>query len=257
MPTRMKHPLRRFAASPSLAFGRRGTASWAGEAGPLMPLDGRCFMRRAGLVATLTLSLAACGTAPATPETRTITIQKPSPPAAVPSTPTVTPLAAAPAAPAVVLNAETPPVPDVITALLSYADRLQALSPTDLAAEITTQGDPGNVALRQMQLALALMHLRQPADTARALGLVQRVIAHPGPESLPLKPLARLLANRLADQRKLEDNVERQAQQLRESQRRIDQLNERLEAMRAIERSLTTRPPAAAPNGAPPRPNAP
>jgi hypothetical protein len=213
-----------------------------------------CRARCAGLAAVLALSLAACGTAPAAPEAQTPRVQKPSPPAAVPSTPTVTPLAAAPAAPAVVLNAQTPPVPDVITALLSYADRLHGLSPTDLAAEIATQGDPGNAALRQMQLALALMHLRQPADTARALGLVQRVIAHPGPESLPLKPLARLLANRLVDQRKLEDNVERQAQQLRESQRRIDQLNERLEAMRAIERSLTTRPPvtppAAPPNGA-------
>lgn len=216
-----------------------------------------CRARCAGLAAVLVLTLAACGTAPAAPEAQTLHVQKPSPPAAVPSTPTVTPLAAAPAAPAVVLNAQTPPVPDVITALLSYADRLHALSAADLAAEIATQGDPGNAALRQMQLALALMHLRQPADTARALGLVQRVIAHPGPESLPLKPLARLLANRLVDQRKLEENVERQAQQLRESQRRIDQLNERLEAMRAIERSLTTRPPAAAPNGAPPRSNSP
>ena len=63
-----------------------------------------------------------------------------------------------------------------------------------------------------------------------------------------------LLANRLMDQRRLEDATERQAQQLRDSQRRIDQLNERLEAMRAIERSLTTRPPAAAPNGARPNP---
>ena len=50
------------------------------------------------------------------------------------------------------------------------------------------------------------------------------------------------------EQRRLEDSLERQSQQLREHQRRIDQLNERLEAMRAIERSLTTRPPAA-PNG--------
>jgi hypothetical protein len=216
-----------------------------------------CRHRRAGLVAAIALSLTACGTTQATPEAQTVTLQMPAPPAPAPSKPTVTPLAATPPIPPVVLNAETPPVPDVITALLSYADRLHALSPADLATEIATQGDPGNAALRQMQLALALMHLRQPADTARALGLVQRVIAHPGPESLPLKPLARLLANRLVDQRRLEDNVERQAQQLRESQRRIDQLNERLEAMRAIERSLTTRPPAAAPNGTPPRPNTP
>ena len=41
-----------------------------------------------------------------------------------------------------------------------------------------------------------------------------------------------------------EDQADRLAQQLRESQRRIDVLNDRLEAMRAIERSLTPRAPA-------------
>lgn len=203
------------------------------------------------LAAVLTVWLAACSAAPAAPsatESEGAAVPPSRPPVVAP---TVTPVLVAPAQAPVVINAETPPAPDVVAALLSYADRLQALSPNDLAAEIVVQGDPGTVPLRQMQLALALIHLRQPAETARALGLLQRVINHVGPESLPLKPLARLLANRLMDQRKLEDNVDRQAQQLRESQRRIDQLNERLEAMRAIERSLTTRPPAT------PRPNAP
>ncbi|MCW5669908.1 MAG: hypothetical protein KIT86_09610 [Hydrogenophaga sp.] len=215
--------------------------------------------RLAGLAVALALSQTACGTTPAreSADSGTISIQVSQPPAPTEAAtpPRVTPVTAPPAQPPVVLSGETAPVPDVVTALLSYADRLHALSPADLAAEIVVQGDPGNVALRQMQLALALTQLRQPADTARALGLFQRVIAHPGPESLPLKPLARLLANRLLDQRKLEETADRQAQQLRDSQRRIDQLNERLEAMRAIERSLTTRPPAAAPNGA--RPTAP
>ena len=219
---------------------------------PNSPTPTRRAGRLAGLVAALALSQAACGTAPTAPapaDTGTISIQMTSPAVAETTQPKATPVTPPPSQPPVVLNAETPVAPDVVTALLSYADRLHALSPADLAAEIVVQGDPGNVALRQMQLALALMHLRQPAETARALGLMQRVIAHPGAESVPLKPLARLLANRLMEQRRLEDAAERQAQQLRDSQRRIDQLNERLEAMRAIERSLTTRPPAAAPNG--------
>ncbi len=219
---------------------------------PNSPTPTRRAGRLAGLVAALALSQAACGTAPTAPEpadTGTPPIQMTRPPVAETPQPKATPVTSPPSQPPVVLNAETPVAPDVVTALLSYADRLHALSPADLAAEIVVQGDPGNVALRQMQLALALMHLRQPAETARALGLVQRVIAHPGAESVPLKPLARLLANRLMEQRRLEDAAERQAQQLRDSQRRIDQLNERLEAMRAIERSLTTRPPATAPNG--------
>ena len=89
-----------------------------------------------------------------------------------------------------------------------------------------------------MQLALALAQTRVPADLARALGLLQRVIANPSPEAQPLQPLARALAARYVEQRRVEDDRDRQAQQLRESQRRIDQLNDRIEALRAIERSF-------------------
>lgn len=208
---------------------------------------------RTGLLAALALSLAACGTAPAAPPSEVtpigVTLATPAPPPPL----TVTPLQPTPVQPPVVLDSETPPVPDVITALLTYAERLRVLSPADLAAEIVVQGDPGNVPLRQMQLALALTHTNQAADTARALALVQRVVAHPGPESVPFKPLARLLAARLAELRRVEEMNDRQAQQLRESARRIEQLNERLEAMRAIERSLNSRPSAApaAPASAP------
>lgn len=174
--------------------------------------------------------------------------------------------AGVPAPPAlVVAPAQVPPgtlpevlggqiqLPDGVTTLLTYSERLRQLSPNDLTAEIAVQGDPGNVPLRQMQLALSLLHPSPAADTARALALLQRVMSNASPEALSVKPLARLLAHRLLEQRKLEEGLERQSQQLRENQRRIDQLNERLEAMRAIERSLTTRPPSA-PSGARPPP---
>lgn len=214
-----------------------------------------------GLLTVLLAGLAACSTAPAAPTVPSEPVPppaQPAPPAPPAPSPTVTPVQAPPAQPPVVLDSETRPVPDVITALLTYAERLRVLNPTDLAAEIVVLGDPGNVPLRQMQLGLALMHTHLPADTARSLGLMQRVVGHPGPESLQLKPLARLMAERLTEMRRLEDTAERQAQQLRESQRRIEQLNERLEAMRAIERSLNSRPSAApVPPASAPRPAAP
>ncbi len=128
--------------------------------------------------------------------------------------------------------------------LLRYADRVRALAPTELALEIAALGDPGTEPLRQMQLAVALMHSNQPVETARALGLMQRVAANKASNATPYRALARLIAHRLMEQRKLEEAVDRQAQQLREQQRRIEQLNERLEAMRAIERSLNNRAPA-------------
>jgi hypothetical protein len=164
----------------------------------------------------------------------------------------VTPAQVAPATLPEVLGSQIP-LPDGVTALLSYSERLRQLNPNELAAEIALQGDPGNAPQRQMQLALVLMQLPQAVDTARALGLLQRVVSNALPDATPLKPLARLLALRLLEQRKLEEGLERQNQLLRENQRRIDQLNERLEAMRAIERSLTTRPPSV-PNASRPAP---
>ena len=65
-----------------------------------------------------------------------------------------------------------------------------------------------------------------------------------------MHPLARLLASRYAEQRRLEEQLDKQNQQLRDVQRRLDQTNERLEALKAIERSLTSRSPAA-PTSAP------
>lgn len=131
--------------------------------------------------------------------------------------------------------------------LLRYADRVRALTPPELALEVAALGDPGGNPSRQLQLAMALMQLNQPVETARALGLAQRVAANAAPEAAPYRPLARLIAGRLMEQRKLEEAMERQSQQLRDQQRRIEQLTERLEAMRAIERSLNNRAPAAAP----------
>ena len=89
-----------------------------------------------------------------------------------------------------------------------------------------------------------------PADLARALGLMQRVAADTSEAGLPLQPLARLLAARYQEQRRVEDDRDRQAQQVKEAQRRIDQLNDRLEALRAIERSFGRPAPA---NGNTPR----
>jgi len=198
---------------------------------------------RVALCLTAAVWLSACATpasAPTPPSVPAID-QPPAPASTSAATPPV------PVTPVLVAGDRgSPPAadtaaPPALEAALAYADRLRGLPANELALELTALGDPGNVPSLQLQLALVLMHSHQPADTARALGLLQRVIGHPAPASTPLKPLARLLAARLQDQRRLEDAVERQSQLLRDSQRRIEMLNDRLEAMRAIERSLTPR----------------
>ncbi|MDP2442154.1 hypothetical protein [Rhodoferax sp.] len=205
--------------------------------------------RRVALCLSAAVCLSACATpepSPAPPTVPAIDLAPSPAPTAVTTPPVPMPPALAAG------DRDSPPAGDAIApppleSVLAYADRLRSLPANGLAQEQAALGEPGNLPVRQIQLALVLMHSHQPADTARALGLLQRVMAHPGPDSAPLKPLARLLAARLLDQRRLEDSLERQSQQLRDSQRRIEALNDRLEAMRAIERSLTPRSPSRTP----------
>ena len=84
-----------------------------------------------------------------------------------------------------------------------------------------------------MQLAIALGFARTPANVARAQALLQRVLAQNQPQAQALHPLARMLLAQQAETRRLEDQLERQNQQTREANRRIEQLNDRLEALRA------------------------
>lgn len=211
----------------------------------------RTRLRLSGLL--VTACLGACTTpAPAPQPAPPPTAAEPVAPSitpvtpGTPETPPPAPVSEPPQPVAIDLAASTALVP-----VLNYADRLRTLSAPELAREVAITGEPGNDPMRQLQLALALTYTHQPVDTARAMGLLQRVINHPDPGSNPLKPLARLLATRLQDQRRLEDTVDRQAQQLRDSQRRVEVLSDRLEAMRAIERSLLPRGPAGGTNRTP------
>jgi hypothetical protein len=199
--------------------------------------------RRSAFVMTIVVPvlLAACA-APPKPPTLPITVPAPPPPP-----PPVSPVEAEPVAPATQpALVFTQLTQGPVAAILAYADKVRPLGGNEIAAELGRLGDPGDVPIAQMQAALLLAQTRVPADLARALGLMQRVIANPSPDAQPLQPLARALAARYTEQRRVEDDRDRQAQQLRDSQKRIEQLNDRIEALRAIERSF------ARPNTAPP-----
>jgi hypothetical protein len=108
--------------------------------------------------------------------------------------------------------AAPPPQADELKAVLSYAEELRK--------------------------ALALSQGRGSADQAQAAAQIDAIATSTEPQAEPLKPLATQLAARLAEQRRLQDSVERLTQQLRDSQRRNDLLNEKLEALKAIEQKL-------------------
>ncbi len=155
---------------------------------------------------------------------------------------------AAPAAPAPDASAG-----NVVLRLLAYADRLRGVPAAQLGQEAARLGT-APTPLEQMQLALVLSHYRQTPELIRAQELLTRVINNPDALARPLHPLARLLAFRFGEQRRIEDLLDRQSQQTRDAQRRLDQTHERLEALKAIERSMTSRsqaPGAAAAQAAP------
>ncbi len=166
----------------------------------------------------------------------------------------------APAAPVAVV-AEAPPVPAVAPeemadpadratrALLSYHEQLMEIAPGDLPMEIARLDAevavPSPSPRVMLELGMALTAQHNPGDLARAAGLVEPIAAATSPDLLPWRPMARLLASRIAEQRRLEDLIERQAAQRKDTQHTIQQLIEKLEALKAIERSMNSPAPRA------------
>jgi len=136
--------------------------------------------------------------------------------------------------------------------LLATEDRFNALNTADLTAE-AARSIEGATIEQQMDQALALSMTHSPGDLGRAQALLDQVLHNNTPQADPWRSLARLLAYRLGEQKRAEDAVERGAQQLREAQRdnqrKLDDVNAKLEALKAIERNLNTRqaPAASAP----------
>lgn len=170
--------------------------------------------------------------------------------AQAPAAAAVPPMATAAQDQAVTTNAASaavPAAPDELVRVLAYADRVRLMPPAELGQEVGRLATPSS-PIEQLQLALALGQLRQLPELIRAQELLARVLANA--EAQALHPLARLLAARYGEQRRVEEQLDRQNQQTREVQRRLDQTNERLEALKAIERSLTSRPAASSPAAA-------
>lgn len=163
---------------------------------------------------------------------------------AVPPPPAVATVAAPspPPSPAPAPRASELSTPSSTVLALEHADRVRGMPQPDLANEVARLAAAPATPLVQVQLALTLMQTRSAVDNLRAGQLLQRVLAQDAADARPLHPLCRHLLAQLAEQKRLEDLNDRQAQQLRESQRRADQLADRLDALRAIERARPRMP---------------
>jgi hypothetical protein len=203
----------------------------------------RSIFSRSAIVVTLAVPvlLAGCFAPPRKPPPKPVVPVMPPPP------PPITPVVADPIAPATQPNGIYSQFPQgPVEGMLAYADKIRPFGAPDLASELARVGNRAETPTTQLQAALLLAQTRNPADLARAQSLLQKLMANPSAEAQTLQPLARTLSARLAEQRRVEDERDKQAQALRDAQHRIDQLNDRIEALRAIERSF------ARPNGPPP-----
>ena len=152
-----------------------------------------------------------------------------------------TPPAYSAASPAPAPAPKAPAAGETVVRMLAYADRVRAMSSGELNQE-AARLSPVQSPTEQMRLALVLSQSRQTAEVIRSQELLTRLLANVSAEAEPLHPLARLLAARLGEQRRFEDLLDRHSQLARDLQRRLDQTLERLEALKAIERSMTRRP---------------
>ncbi len=116
-----------------------------------------------------------------------------------------------------------------LRAMLAYYGTNQR-QPAEPGRERPGPADP----YLQMQQAIQLGQVRPP-DLQRASNLLESVMKSSHPAAVTLAPLARVLHDQYGERLRLE-------QQVREAQRRGDQLQEKIDALSAIERSLPARP---------------
>ncbi|MGE5385115.1 MAG: permease [Betaproteobacteria bacterium] len=133
--------------------------------------------------------------------------------------------------------------------LLAYYQQVQRMSTHELAKERTALAALVATPGVQVRQAMVLGQPRNPLDLGRALALLENVLKLAGPEATPVHPLARMLADQYSERLKLENQVDKSNQQLKESLRREEQLQEKIEALTDIERSLPPRPRTMRPAG--------
>lgn len=156
----------------------------------------------------------------------------------------VQPPAAAPCPPTVVV---APAIQgQAVGELLAFQSSVRLLKPAELARALAApDAQPGTVAAT-LRRAMLLAALRGSGDLARAQALLDAIVAPPTPDGPALKALAQLLSAAAGEARRQDEAQDRLALQLREAQRRNEQLAEKLEALKNIEHTLSMRAPAPA-----------
>lgn len=138
-------------------------------------------------------------------------------------------------------------------AALTHYQGLSRMTPAELGRERTVLVAVPQTPFTQMRVAMLLGHPRVQQDLGKGLALLEGILKSTDPAATPFHPLAREIADNYQERIKLESQLEKQGQQLnqqlKESQRKVAELQEKLDNLANIEKSLIPRPRAARPEG--------
>ncbi|PLY41434.1 hypothetical protein CSZ94_15930 [Janthinobacterium sp. ROICE36] len=132
-----------------------------------------------------------------------------------------------------------------LTELLAYQSALRLMTPSELVKAQLDLAKADHASHNTIRRAMLQATLRGAGDLARAQALLEPLVT--AKDAQLLAPLAQLLSSQYGELRRQEESIDKLNSQLRDTQRRIDLLNEKLEALKNIERSLSVRPAAGAP----------
>lgn len=140
-----------------------------------------------------------------------------------------------------------------VAPVLAYYQMLGRMSAAELNRERTVLAALPHNPNTHLRMAMLLGHPRGPQDLGRALGLLEGIVKSTEPSAVNLNFLAKILIDNYTERQKQELAFDRQGGQLKESQRRAVELQEKLDGLADIERTLPVRRGAlrsASPGGA-------
>lgn len=131
---------------------------------------------------------------------------------------------------------------DATRVLIAYHGRLSDGDGAELQHARRSLVEPADTPLEQVRQAIVLSHPRAPADLARALALLDAVLVNGDDDARALHGIARMLSNEVRARQRLGQQVERAGAQLEAAEVARAQLQQKLDALTEIERSLPARP---------------
>ncbi len=136
---------------------------------------------------------------------------------------------------------------------LTYYQGLAKMTPAELGRERMILVAVQQTPYTQIRMAMLLGHPRVQQDLGKGLSLLDGILKSNDPAAVPFHPLARAVADNYLERIKLEYQLEKQVQQLnvqlKESQRKAAELQDKLDSLANIERTLIPRPRAVRPEG--------